>query len=381
MNDQPQHGSPPSEADIITPSHPLHHLTLGKAPALVMEVPVHEDTYNPSEEELQDVFCPLRWVQMTVVYVIYLSSIQVYRARQLYSVVHYTIKDCVVTKLSRAMQRANGKLKVVLITPDINRYDDDFLRVRNNLPFSVLDRINMAHFTGALANARTDRQRKHKAVDLGVCGNNNCVRTVESLGLAKPNFFAGTLTPESLGLQRNFLEIILDQFPEDRGKVYSDQQRARHFLGPHMPDTISLPEGQRLAEQEYASVTPENDDRLVGAGLGLHCDRNNDHRDARYSPVFSLNLNAHLPSRGVFVKEACIFYGKGSANDYLGRWNKFSPHLYGLQHYYQEMPLNQKEITTDLIPAREEGPRRLGHCHVQYRKMFSTAPGLSWCMR
>ena len=141
-----------------------------------------------------------RWLDLSIGRIVVLlpSQSQCYAARQLRTVPHYQIDHDQLPELRARVDNHNTntgtgrpiQLEVLSDAPN------DFIVGLEKLPpnFDLLELVAPLVKAGLFSRKKG---RNQMALDLGTTGHNNSVRSMSTMGLPRPNRFAGTDTEEA----------------------------------------------------------------------------------------------------------------------------------------------------------------------------------------
>ncbi len=210
------------------------------------------------------------------------------------------------------------------------------MRVKNNLHDEYISRVDWGFVYSKRSAASADKTRGHKGIDLGLTGNNNSIRKEEHQGIPMPNVFKHTREPGFSALFVAMSESIAEIWSDQVGSVYNDEARRVMFAGTF--GFSNFCETIRAAMQTVKSfgkkTTPDN--------LHQHTDKNNDHKDAAYSPVFGFNWLKWDAVQMVAERLIILAYGKMSAFEFIARLVFYKKNLDAVVLFYNSLPKSQK---------------------------------------
>ena len=140
--------------------------------------------------------------------------------------------------------RACG-VKVHLITSGMTKCKDDFIRVQNFVPRTIMDQFPWDDMEDKLKNAHFDPKRTVRSVDYGYAGSRCSARSKEYEGLAHPCLLTGTEYAKEFF--RAFTKILHQAFPDLMGKIYHDDERMPFFAHRITGDKLNIGEALCLA--------------------------------------------------------------------------------------------------------------------------------------
>ena len=296
---------------------------------------------------------PRRWLEMSICRIVVLlpTQSQCYAARQLRTVPHYQIDHDQLPELRARVEAHNSgvgdpiQLEVLSDTPN------DFIVGLERLP----PWLDMLDLLGPLAEAglfSLKKGRNQMSLDLGTTGHNNSVRTRSTLGLPRPNCFAGTDTEETRRLFLALDSCLAELFPEHHRKLAAHTDRNKFFAHTHCPGSV------------LESVTLSLTEVSTHNNLGAHTDFHNDHGSEEHERVVVMSQMLWEKSSGKLVRIAAVLYWKQAANDFLSRASLLIPPASEIMLYAEQvMGEEVRRVGPHLIPGEGQDAVCLGETH------------------
>ena len=276
---------------------------------------------------------------------------QCYAARQLRTVPHYQIDHDQLPELRARVEAHNSgvgdpiQLEVLSDTPN------DFIVGLERLP----PWLDMLDLLGPLAEAglfSLKKGRNQMSLDLGTTGHNNSVRTRSTMGLPRPNRFAGTDTEETRRLFLALDSCLAELFPEHHRKLAAHTDRNKFFAHTHCPGSV------------LESVTLSLTEVSTHNNLGAHTDFHNDHGSEEHERVVVMSQMLWEKSSGKLVRIAAVLYWKQAANDFLSRASLLIPPAREIMLYAEQvMGEEVRRVGPHLIPGEGQDAVCLGETH------------------
>ena len=371
--------------DFMDPRHPLWHEVTDNGHYLVFEKPRHLSGYKLKGEKTCAKLCPRRWKEDMAGLIVLAPGPRAYVARQLHNVPHYEVTGYEMLRL-RDMAKVVAKecsrfelLEVAYgddIANNVSSLTDDFFHVRW-LTSDVVAPLQQRFFRyrQCALNGKPggrDPSRKTSCVHYGVCGNNNCTRKGQELGLSKPRFHEGTQTMEGKAWSEEMNSLLHYLFPHWAEWAYKDPAREKQFAracGPPGIEVNSRIEDGTLGINETLFPHRGSWHCPPKQSLGFHVDNLNDTDNQPFMVVFAVTWLLCWDDQQVW-KLANIAYGKSSASDFMKRHDEYAKALQTARSLWHSIPLQDKVVTPSLVPGKHSPWKILPVPHLRKSVLY-----------
>ena len=333
---------------------------LAKCPLLVVEVP-NDDSAIGHPSNVGRPISPQRWVDWGIGLILVLepSCQQRYVARQLRTAPHYQIQRNQLADMRKQVREHNARSQERICLQVVEEREGGFVEVSNDLP-PWLDLLSLGRDLLASGNMKHRKGRNQWHIDVGTTGHNNSVRSQESLGLPRPNKFAGTDSPASLSLLRSMNKHLRDVHPEHHGRLLRHTERNNLFASTHCPGSV--------VESLTLALSP------VGAGSNLapHVDLHNDKSSTEHQTVHCLSTILWNPTTGQVARLAVILYWKQAAADFMTRSAVLFPAARRVLHFARrQVKDGLMHVGPHLFPEPGNKGARLESTHASKTVTYS----------
>ena len=334
---------------------------LAMCPLLVVEVPT-DDRRIGQPSNVGRPISPQRWKDWGIglIVVVWPSHRQRYLAKQLRTAPHYQMQRNQLADLRKKVQEHNkSRSGEPMRLQEVEEGGSDFVEVSNDLP-SWLDLLSLGRDLVANGNMKHRKGRNQWHVDVGTTGQNNSVRSQESLGLPRPNKFAGTDSPASLNLLQSMNKHLLEVHPEHHGLLRRHTERNELFANSHCPGSV--------VESLTFSFSPLG----LGSNLSPHVDHNNDKSTPEHGKVHCLSTIVLNPTTGQVARLAVILYWKQAAADFMTRSASLFPAAKRVLHFARsQLKEALMHVGPHLFPEPGSKGARLESTHASKTVTYS----------
>ena len=280
-------------------------------------------------------------ISQPVIYLLEPSETQAYLSRNMDQAhCHILRKDVPAMKaaVARANKRVQGQntTRLVEVKMEDDRYDDEYLKVRNNIPEHLLKRIDRDLVKEKLATRKADPNRNNICFDLGFCGSRNSKRDPDFMGLTHSNVHDGTKEQWAKDLLAATTSVMDELFPEVSDQIYNDTERNECFA--KTIDPSSRIESLRMAASSQTQLVWRHRDDQNCKTLG-------------YAWVFNLSWMLFNVEGDNLDRHSLITYGKNFVNTCMEQRKKHRCAIDVLTRLYGSVPEVMKKRDSSVFPS------------------------------
>ncbi|CAB9509759.1 unknown protein [Seminavis robusta] len=373
--------------ECITSYEYLQRALNEQAPVFVIEEPADEDDWIVDPKITTHNRINLdRWEKkIRCLWIIPPAVRQVYLCKQLGKGWHYLLERGVGRKylsaayaLERKLSQSNRDFRVKFVDALDRRFQDPggFIVVDNRVSSLSDCGLNMLDLYSRMddcGHGSVDQNRGNFTINLGCCGNNNLVRSMDSMGLPRPNRFRFSddewVKDMAVSVNRCATDLgtwagghfknVFGARRDDKAARFRREQFGTRLTGEAEASSGGYAEAITLHRRKQKAVVEE---LLESVECSETCKTLGKHLKGHDLSCFAATEWLYDNDGDILIRQGAIGYGKQAAYDFVQKVEVYRPVLAALKRNYDSMPRNLKGIPR--LVQETEDPYQLPAPHL-----------------